>query len=318
MSLGSECPFAFRRQDTLAQTLPAAEWPSRQQAMSLPLPGNRCVSPPSAPVRADRAMRPSELPGRGETDTGARRPAACSTGEELTGPALLRAARLAADNGRLDEADALCGQMLSQDLASAEAHYLRGVVRQAQGRIQRGTAEPRKGPVPGSQALPGAGAHDAVGRAAAATARRRRTTVGGPSKSHRGRLNDAIRHKRIAPGQPACRCVLEPHRRAGRPVLPQPADRAVHCRNCPVFSLPASSFSSARRRPSTWTSGHGSSLKLDRATVDEMRSLLVFRVGTEWLALDARSVIEVVGATPHPPHTASHGPAAVGSGQHPR
>ena len=46
---------------------------------------------------------------------------------------MLHAAQLAADNGRLEEADALCGRILSLDPSSTEAHYLRGVVFQAQG-----------------------------------------------------------------------------------------------------------------------------------------------------------------------------------------
>ena len=53
--------------------------------------------------------------------------------EEPAGQAILHAARQAANNGRLEEADALCGQILSLDPANTEAHYLRGVVFQAQG-----------------------------------------------------------------------------------------------------------------------------------------------------------------------------------------
>ena len=58
-----------------------------------------------------------------------------AVGEGSPGLALLRAARKAADNGRLQEADLICGRMLERDFASAEAHYLKGVIHQAQGRF---------------------------------------------------------------------------------------------------------------------------------------------------------------------------------------
>ena len=48
----------------------------------------------------------------------------------------LLAAQQAADGGRLDEAEALCAQVLAVEPGSAEAHYLRGVVRQAQGHVR--------------------------------------------------------------------------------------------------------------------------------------------------------------------------------------
>jgi chemotaxis protein methyltransferase WspC len=53
--------------------------------------------------------------------------------EDSPGQVILQAAQLAANNGNLEEADALCSQVLSQNPSSTEAHYLRGVVLQAQG-----------------------------------------------------------------------------------------------------------------------------------------------------------------------------------------
>ena len=62
-------------------------------------------------------------------------PGPSAAGEDSSGPAILRAARQAADSGHLEEADALCSRMLERDFASAEAHCLGGVIHQAQGRL---------------------------------------------------------------------------------------------------------------------------------------------------------------------------------------
>jgi chemotaxis protein methyltransferase WspC len=130
-SIGRECPFAFRRQDELADVPGAApgRWPL--QAQSQPLSNASTLLPltPSRPVVS--VMSPS--PGPDDADVCRATSAGKTTQEEVAGHAILHAAQQAADNGRLEEADALCGQVLSRDPASAEAHYLRGVVRQAQG-----------------------------------------------------------------------------------------------------------------------------------------------------------------------------------------
>ena len=74
------------------------------------------------------------------------------------------------------------------------------------------------------------------------------------------------------------------------PRLPQ----AVHCRNCPVFAA-AGQRLFEREAPSgylaEWTSQVA---EVEAATATETRSLLVFRVAAEWLALNVHSVIEVV------------------------
>jgi chemotaxis protein methyltransferase WspC len=128
-SLGSECPFAFRRQDSPA-AVPASE---RMQAKSQPLAGSdgTLASPP--PPRAAIPWAPSGPPGRRDAGEHAAVFAANATRVEMSGKAILHAAQQAADSGILQEADELCGQALASDPEHAEAHYLRGVVRQAQG-----------------------------------------------------------------------------------------------------------------------------------------------------------------------------------------
>ena len=83
---------------------------------------------PALPVRARPAVGAKQ---RRATSTGQPTVAAAAAPEVESAPALLAAARQAADNGRLEEASVLCDRVLAQDAASAEAHYLRGLVRQA-------------------------------------------------------------------------------------------------------------------------------------------------------------------------------------------
>lgn len=69
---------------------------------------------------------------------------------------------------------------------------------------------------------------------------------------------------------------------------------AVHCRNCPVFA--AGSHALFEREPppdylDQWTRQLADR---DHSAGGDTRSLLVFRVGAEWLAFDARAVVEVV------------------------
>lgn len=82
--------------------------------------------------------------------------------------------------------------------------------------------------------------------------------------------------------------------------LPQ----VVHCRNCPVFSAAGQQLFE-REAPleylAEWTRWFA---EADETAATETRSLLVFRVGAEWLALDVRSAIEVV--EPRPVHCVPH------------
>ena len=48
---------------------------------------------------------------------------------------ILEAARQAADNGRLEEAEKLCGEILTREPTNIEALYLHGVVLQARGML---------------------------------------------------------------------------------------------------------------------------------------------------------------------------------------
>lgn len=74
------------------------------------------------------------------------------------------------------------------------------------------------------------------------------------------------------------------------PRLPE----AVHCRNCPVFSA-AGQLLFEREAPPEYVEEWTRQLAgRDEETIADARSLLVFRIGPEWLALDARRVVEVV------------------------
>ena len=74
------------------------------------------------------------------------------------------------------------------------------------------------------------------------------------------------------------------------PRLPQ----AVHCRNCPVFSAAGQQLFEREAPPEYLDEWTRQLAEVDAATATETRRLLVFRIGPEWLALDARAVVEVV------------------------
>ena len=154
-SLGSDCPFGFRRPEMLSdERLGNAVRPSATSL--LPAPALPVRARPTAGANQRRvagAVRPSA-------------PAAAETREVASAAALLAAARQAADNGRLEEANVLCDRVLAQDAASAEAHYLRGLVRQAGSHWSEAQRRFRKGSLPAPQTLRGARALDAVGGAA--------------------------------------------------------------------------------------------------------------------------------------------------------
>jgi chemotaxis-related protein WspD len=73
---------------------------------------------------------------------------------------------------------------------------------------------------------------------------------------------------------------------------------AVHCRNCPVFSA-ASQQLFQREAPSQyleeWTQGIA---EAGAITASEELSVIVFRIGAEWLAFDTHAVVEVVEMRP--------------------
>lgn len=119
--LGSECPFAFRHRDAMDEKSPAVDAIKRRPKKLPPSPKRNAVSPPPARAPAPREDKP------------ATRSANTPANENKPAGSLLETARRAADNGRLDEADSLCDQLLSSGNASAEAWFLKGLVRQAQG-----------------------------------------------------------------------------------------------------------------------------------------------------------------------------------------
>jgi len=74
----------------------------------------------------------------------------------------------------------------------------------------------------------------------------------------------------------------------------------IHCRNCPVFATAARSFFD-RPAPAgyldEWAGRLGSAAAEGPAEAAGV-SLLLFRLGDDWLALDARSVVEVTEVRP--------------------
>ena len=89
------------------------------------------VAAPRTGTPGSRGRQPGRISGAWPVPFRPSVPAAAETREVEPAAALLAAARQAADNGRLEEASVLCDKVLAQDAASAEAHYLRGLVRQA-------------------------------------------------------------------------------------------------------------------------------------------------------------------------------------------
>jgi len=69
---------------------------------------------------------------------------------------------------------------------------------------------------------------------------------------------------------------------------------AVHCRNCPVFSDAGQKLFQREAPPQYRDEWTRQLAEIDEAAVAETLSLLVFRIGAEWLALDIRRVVEVV------------------------
>ena len=78
----------------------------------------------------------------------------------------------------------------------------------------------------------------------------------------------------------------------------------IHCRNCPVLASAARRFFS-RPAPAGYLESWREILEQPEAAVDaDARSVLVFRLGDEWLALPTSAVVEVTQPRPihHVPH----------------
>jgi chemotaxis-related protein WspD len=79
---------------------------------------------------------------------------------------------------------------------------------------------------------------------------------------------------------------------------------AVHCHNCPVFAAASRRFLDAPRPPGyleEWTTRLAA--PLEEATTD-LQSVLIFRLGEEWLALRVQVLIEIT--IPRPIHRVPH------------
>jgi chemotaxis-related protein WspD len=84
------------------------------------------------------------------------------------------------------------------------------------------------------------------------------------------------------------------------PKLPE----AVHCHNCPVFTSAGQKLFEREAMPdyvAAWTKRLA---EVDAVAAADTLSLLIFRIGDEWLAMDARCVVEVV--EPHRIHGIPH------------
>jgi chemotaxis protein methyltransferase WspC len=133
-SVAAEYPVAFRRQDKV--DFPAAAAMTRQRCADARQPFLGTVSSASPTPRradADCALAAAKRANLGAADVHSPIAVADATGVETSSVSLLLAAQQAADSGRLDVAENVCAQVLTLEPGSAEAHYLRGVVRQAQG-----------------------------------------------------------------------------------------------------------------------------------------------------------------------------------------
>ena len=202
--------------------------------------------------------------------------------------------------------------------ASAEAHYLRGVVRQAQGMLSEAQRslekalylDPRHYQALVHMMLLAERRGDQLGGGELPPAGPASRAAGG--RMMRSEANDSPRC------QPGRRCVLEPHRRAGRPVVPEAAGgrplpqlprlcgrRTTAFRARGTARVPGRVDAAARRARSDWRR-----MKRDLLPRVPCRC----RMAGSRCSLGHRSG----GAPPDPPRPAPHGPAAVGSGQYPR
>lgn len=79
---------------------------------------------------------------------------------------------------------------------------------------------------------------------------------------------------------------------------------AVHCRNCPVFSTAGAQLFDRAAPPEYLDESTRMLAESEEAAATETCSLLLFRIGPEWLALEARRVVEVV--EPRAIHSVPH------------
>jgi len=81
-------------------------------------------------------------------------------------------------------------------------------------------------------------------------------------------------------------------------------NEAVHCRNCSVFSAAGQMLLHRKALPNYLDERTRELAEVEEAAAIETLSLLIFRVGPEWLALLASAVVEVV--EPRPIHRVPH------------
>lgn len=79
---------------------------------------------------------------------------------------------------------------------------------------------------------------------------------------------------------------------------------AIHCRNCPVFADAGQQLFQRAAPPEYLEEWTRQIADAGEAAATETVSLVIFRVGPEWLALDAHDVIEIVD--PRPIHRVPH------------
>jgi chemotaxis-related protein WspD len=83
----------------------------------------------------------------------------------------------------------------------------------------------------------------------------------------------------------------------------------VHCRNCPVYSAGAAELLSAEAPPGYFADRTAHFAEPSRAVEGETRSVVIFRVASEWLALPTSVVVEVANLLPI--HSLPHRPNGV-------
>jgi chemotaxis-related protein WspD len=74
--------------------------------------------------------------------------------------------------------------------------------------------------------------------------------------------------------------------------------QAVHCRNCPVFLAAGQELFDREASAEYLEECTRQLAEAEEPAAAETRSLLMFRIGPEWLSLDAHAVVEVVDSRP--------------------
>jgi chemotaxis protein methyltransferase WspC len=133
-SLAAEYPFTFQRSNKIELPVAAAKVKQRRSDTPQSIVDTVYSAPP-VELRANRTGTPAGRVDPGVSGMPAPIAITDTLGVATSIAAMLRDAQQAADGGRLDEAESLCDQVIALEPRSAEAHYLRGVVRQAQGML---------------------------------------------------------------------------------------------------------------------------------------------------------------------------------------